>query len=102
MTVAKGCSNCIHAGNDFAWAMRMACSAVAVPKDTGSQRNATARTSNAPLGVSLRQFADSQRDHNQRHDNQVLDACAGRAFRYGPVVAGRAKVDSWLGGRHED
>jgi|GraSoiStandDraft_25_1057303.scaffolds.fasta_scaffold721662_2 hypothetical protein len=51
---------------------------------------------------SLQQLADSQRDHNQRHDNQVLDACAGRAFRYGPVVAGRAKVDSWLGGRHED
>src|SRR5262249_29566470 len=57
--VAKGCSSCIHAGNDFAWAMRVACSAVAVPKDAGNQSNAKAMTSNAPLGVSLRHFLNT-------------------------------------------
>src|SRR5215813_2527872 len=59
MKVAKGCSSCIHAGNDFARAMRVACSAVAVPNDTGSQSKATAMTSNAPLGVSLRHFLNT-------------------------------------------
>src|ERR1700746_60131 len=35
----------------------------------------------------LQQLADSQRDHNQRHDDQVLNACAARAFRYDPLIA---------------
>jgi hypothetical protein len=46
-------------GNDFARAMRVACRAVAVPKEMGSQRNARAMTSNAPLGVSLRHFLNT-------------------------------------------
>src|SRR5262249_27268921 len=41
--------------------MRVACSAVAVPKDTGNQSNAKAMTSNAPLGVSLRHFLNTPR-----------------------------------------
>src|SRR5262245_46505930 len=38
MKVARGCRSCIHAGNEFARVMRMACSAVAVPNDRGSQK----------------------------------------------------------------
>src|SRR5262249_16404823 len=35
----------------------------------------------------LKQLADNQRDYNQRHDDQVLGAHAGRAFRFGPLIA---------------
>jgi hypothetical protein len=35
----------------------------------------------------LQQLADSYRDQDQRYDDQVIEARAGRASRYGPVVA---------------
>src|SRR5262245_19984063 len=57
--VAKVCSSCVHAGNDVDWAMRVACSAVAVPEDEGNQSNAKAITSNAPLGVIVRHFLNT-------------------------------------------
>ena len=37
---------------------------------------------------SLQQLADRQRDHSHRYDDQVVDACAGRALGYRePLVA---------------
>ena len=53
---------------------------------------------------SLQQLADSYRDHNQRHDDEVLDADGGRAFRYGASCyrAHRAKVACWFRGRQAD
>ncbi|OLB73439.1 MAG: hypothetical protein AUI16_17170 [Alphaproteobacteria bacterium 13_2_20CM_2_64_7] len=35
----------------------------------------------------LQQLAASYRDQNQRYDDQVIQACAGRAFRRRPVAA---------------